>query len=117
MIKKSHKTWLSPCIAISFAIVALTGFLMFFHLGNRYLKNLHEWLGLLFGLAGIIHLLLNWPVLVSYLKKRGALFSVMSVLLLSLICLLGGKNERHERGLHGDSSSYGMQRHGYGHRK
>ncbi len=108
----SHKTWLSPCVAISFIIVVLTGLLMFFHLENGYLKNLHEWIGLLFGVAGIVHLLMNWPLFVSYLKKRGALLSVMSVVFLSMLCLLNGNSAQHEQGLHGKYQSHGLQQHG-----
>ncbi|MBU0960999.1 MAG: DUF4405 domain-containing protein [Proteobacteria bacterium] len=118
MKKNSHKTWLSPCVALTFVIVVLTGILMLFHIKNGYLKSLHEWIGLLFGVAGIVHLLLNWPVFVSYLKRRGAVLSVMSVLLLSMVCLLGGENEQHDQGQHGNHMQpYGLQQHGKDNRR
>lgn len=108
-MKQIHNIWLSPFIAIAFTIVVLTGLLMFFHIGHGYLKNVHEWIGLLFGVAAALHLLLNWRLFTSYFKQRRALVSMASVVLLATLCLLGGKNDSHERGLQHSHPPYGLE--------
>lgn len=53
-----------------FLIVGVTGVLMFFHIGNGAVNEIHEVLGLLFVAAAILHLVRNWNGLVKLLKMR-----------------------------------------------
>ncbi|CCQ75354.1 DUF4405 domain-containing protein [Magnetospira sp. QH-2] len=53
----------------TFAVVGLTGSLIFFHLGNAYLMGLHEWLGLAFVVAAGFHVLRHANMFTKLLKK------------------------------------------------
>ena len=45
---------------VLFAVAAVTGALMFFHVGGHTLTGLHEWLGMLFVAASLLHVTRNW---------------------------------------------------------
>ncbi len=66
----SHKTWLSPLLALSYVAVSLTGILMLFHWKFPGMYQLHQWGGLLFVIAGGVHLFMNWRVFMAYFKNR-----------------------------------------------
>ena len=53
-----------------FLVVAVTGILLFFHIGNGALKGVHEWLGIAFIAITAIHLMRNWNGFVRLVKKR-----------------------------------------------
>lgn len=55
---------------VLFVIAAVTGVLMFFHLGGHTLTGLHEWLGLLFVAASLLHVTRNWGGFVKVAKTR-----------------------------------------------
>lgn len=55
----------TPTIAL-FLIVSVTGIFLLFHMGSGNLKVIHEWLGLVFVVFGILHALANWPLLKRY---------------------------------------------------
>lgn len=44
---------------VLFAIAAVTGVLMFFHVGGHALTGMHEWLGMLFVAAALLHVARN----------------------------------------------------------
>lgn len=48
-------TYATALATAVFFVVAVTGSLVFFHIGDKYLKGAHEWLGLLFVLAAGLH--------------------------------------------------------------
>ena len=103
------RTWISPLVAISFLIVSITGLLLMMHAGSRSVSSLHEWMGVLFIIAGAIHLVLNWkPFLACFRNRQGAV-AILAVLVLSSLFLIGGLSNREnlsdfsERGGHGRS--------------
>ena len=97
----SFKTWLSPFVAVAFAVIAVTGVMLFFHLKNGPIMALHEWFGWLFVVAGTVHLLLNLRPLVAYLRRPAALISLGTALVLVAVLWIGGaqhEQEHHRRG-------------------
>lgn len=68
--------------ATMFIVMAITGILMFFHILDRYTKNLHEILGLAFVVAVIFHVIFNWKGMKSYFTKK--VFAVASILVLAV---------------------------------
>ena len=97
----SSKTWLSPFVAVAFAVIAVTGVLLFFHIKSGPIMALHEWFGWLFVVAGIVHLLLNLRPLVAYLRRPAALVSLGVALVLVALLWFGGaqhEGEHHRRG-------------------
>lgn len=71
-------------VALSFAATAVTGLMIFFHLRGHVINSLHEFGGLAFAIAGIIHLLINWKAFLSCFKKP---YGIAALVLCSLMCL------------------------------
>jgi hypothetical protein len=68
-----------------FIVVAVTGTFMFFHLGPGIFKLIHQWVSLGLVAIGLVHVLLNLKVLVSYLRSPAALVSVALGIILCVI--------------------------------
>lgn len=100
--KSNKKIWLSPVVTISFLAVAVTGILLLVHVKNGPIKVLHEWMGLVFAIAGITHLAFNWGILKAYFKHRGAFLATIIALLLTVLLIIAGLNAKnpHARGPH-----------------
>jgi glucan phosphoethanolaminetransferase (alkaline phosphatase superfamily) len=83
-----NRTWISPMTAISFLVVSITGILLALHVkmtGN--IKSLHEWLGYVFTLICLLHLVLNWNVFAAYFRKRLAMLATFACIALSLVIM------------------------------
>jgi hypothetical protein len=101
------RPWLSPLTTVTFIAIGLTGVLMFFHVRSGAINVLHEFAGLLFVLAGLLHLVVNWKTLRGYLSQRRAQLSLGCGVVLCVMLLLlgtlhqeGHEREAHGRGLH-----------------
>lgn len=70
------KAWISPMTAILFTVVTVTGICMFFHVGPGSFKFLHKWVSWGLVAVGLLHLCVNFKVLMSYLKTKAALISI-----------------------------------------
>ena len=53
-----------------FAVVGVSGILIFFHLGSGALMGLHEWLGLAFVAASTAHVARNWKGFLKIVKGK-----------------------------------------------
>ena len=84
------KTWISPFVGFSFFIVSITGLLMFMHVRIHAINSLHEWMGLLFVITGVFHLILNWSVFLSYFNKKQGAVALLVVLLFALLFTFSG---------------------------
>ncbi|MCA9595292.1 MAG: DUF4405 domain-containing protein [Myxococcales bacterium] len=71
MFKKILKTLGTPLPMALFFVTAITGIMMFFHLGDRLVKGIHEWLSIVFVLGAVLHVARNWKPFRGYLKTRG----------------------------------------------
>ncbi len=68
--------------ALVFLVVGTTGVLLFFHLFEVRIKEMHEILGLVFAAAALAHLYFNWASMKRYFSKKtflGALAVVVVV--------------------------------------
>jgi len=54
----------------TFAVVGATGVLIFFHIGNGYLMGLHEWVGMAFVAAAVLHVLRHNKLFMTALAKK-----------------------------------------------
>lgn len=66
-----------------FLVVGITGVLMYFHLFDAYTKQMHEILGLVFVVAALIHVFVNFKQMKQYFLKK--IFFVLSLVLLSVV--------------------------------
>jgi hypothetical protein len=65
----------TPAAAASFVVVAATGVLMFLHVSQSQVENLHEWAGLAMVAAAGLHIARNWKALLGY-RRRGIALQV-----------------------------------------
>ena len=75
------KSWAGPLTIGAFAVVAVTGVLMFLHMNTALMKLVHEWMGWLLILGGIAHVAVNWKPFVGYFRTPSAV-AIVSVLVL-----------------------------------
>lgn len=77
------REWATPLTMGSFALMAVTGVLMFFHLDTGLNKPAHEWLGWAMVLGVVLHSVANFGSFKRYFSQRTAL-AVMGIFLLVL---------------------------------
>jgi len=79
--KLFSRAWISPVTSITFLVVALSGIFIALHIrvgGN--IKGLHEWLGYVFAVAGLVHFFINWKAFVDYFRGRSAAVAASAAL-------------------------------------
>lgn len=92
-----QRPWITPLLIGTFALMTVTGSLMFFHLDTGLNKTAHEWLGWAMVLAVVLHLLLNVNAFKRYFAQttgRWVMLACAAVLALSFLPLgnsAGGK--------------------------
>ncbi len=67
---------LSALLTALFAVVAISGVLMFFKIRLLAMESLHIWLGLAFVVIAVFHLAKNWTAFNTYFKKKSTLVSI-----------------------------------------
>lgn len=86
------RTWATPLTAGTFALVAASGILLFFHHAPGATRALHEWVGWALAAAVALHLALNWRSLRGYLRRPAMplLLALAAVLTLAQLFLPAG---------------------------
>jgi hypothetical protein len=90
-------TWAGPLTIGSFAVVATTGIMMFFHWNVGLSKLAHEWLGWLLVIGGLAHLAVNWRPFLAYFRRPAGV-GIMAVLwVVGALALVpaGGPSHQH----------------------
>ncbi len=84
MIKKIfHRKYVTPLVIATCLAPFITGLFMFFgFFKGSFVKELHEWAGLIMVIIGLAHIISHWPSFKMYLKDKfswamGALFILM----------------------------------------
>ena len=72
----------TPTIAL-FLICSITGIFLFVHINIPNIKVIHEWLGLVFVVCGILHIIANWKSMLRYFAGMKAV--VIGLLVLSAV--------------------------------
>ncbi len=88
---------ISPVVAVTFAVVGTTGIMMLAHIRSGALNTLHEWTGFAMVAAGLVHLALNWRVLVSLFRYRRALVACGLAAALSVALFVTGSMQKDRR--------------------
>lgn len=90
----THRPWITPLVIGSFALIAVTGILMFFHLDSGLNKTAHEWLSWVMVIGVVLHVMLNWLPFKRYLQQPRARWVIgLSLLVLALSFVrLGGQS-------------------------
>ena len=64
----------TPAAAGAFLVVGVTGVMMFFHLAQEQVEEMHQWFGVVMVTAVLLHLARNWAALKGYPKRGPALW-------------------------------------------
>jgi hypothetical protein len=78
------RAWAGPLTIGSFAVVAVTGVLMFFHANVGLTKVAHEWLGWLLVIGAVAHTALNWKPFLAYFRKPAG------IAIIGVVLVVGG---------------------------
>jgi len=85
------KSLITPITAALFLVVAFTGVLLLFHVGGGAAKEIHELLSVVFVAAAVLHLVLNWRIFASYLKRPVTIVLGIATLVVLATTLGGGE--------------------------
>jgi hypothetical protein len=103
------RTYATPLSFVTFLGCALTGLLLFFGIRSRPLGEVHEWLGIVFVVALVLHLARNWRGVTAMLTApRARLAAGIGAVLVAIYVLSAapfqgghGPGQGHGRGFHG----------------
>lgn len=62
--------YITAISAALFAVVAASGLAMFLGVGEDLVKEMHEWLAVMFVVAVGLHIVRNWKGMTTYFRKR-----------------------------------------------
>jgi len=82
MTKLKQRDIATSLTAGVFLIIAISGLMLFFHINEGTVKNLHEYLGIIFVVAALLHVTYNWKSMKGYFSKK--IFIYTSVILLAV---------------------------------
>ncbi|OSM04900.1 DUF4405 domain-containing protein [Magnetofaba australis] len=88
---KNLKTrqWSTPLVIMAGVFVAVTGVLLFFHLGGAA-REAHEWIGLAMAAGILFHVLNHWGTFTSYFSQKLGAGVMGGVALVAIGLVLGG---------------------------
>lgn len=81
MKKVSIRDFATSFTTMMFLVIGISGVMMFFHFNDKYVKELHEILGLVFVGAAVLHIFSNWKAMKNYFSKK-MFFSAVAVTIL-----------------------------------
>jgi uncharacterized protein DUF4405 len=81
-VSAQFKKYITAVSAALFLIVAASGLAMFFHVGEDLVKEMHEWLAVIFVAAIGLHILKNWGGMKTYFR-RGTIIAPVALALLA----------------------------------
>ncbi|MDF0534048.1 DUF4405 domain-containing protein [Shewanella sp. A32] len=70
MFKMGIRHWSTPLVIGVSMVVGSSGILLFFHLSEGLIKSMHEWLGLLFVVAMLLHVMNHWSPFKRYFNQK-----------------------------------------------
>lgn len=87
----------TPLAMALFMVIAVSGTMLFFHVGEDLVKELHEWLGIAFVTAAILHVYRNWSSFKKYFQQRllWAILTLTIVVTLAFVVPAGLLGQRH----------------------
>lgn len=89
------RVWATPLTIGAFALSAITGVMIFFHLNFGLIKVAHEWFSWFLVLGGLFHVIGSWQSFVQYFAKpAGKTIITVFVLLIIASFLPLGKQDK-----------------------
>ena len=92
----------------------MTGILMLTHARSGLINALHEWMGVLLIIFGVIHLVINWKAFMNCFRNKRRLVAVVSVAVVLALMWLGGLRNSNTGAHHSGQNDYPRgYHHGY----
>jgi len=89
------RKWATPVTIGAFALSAISGIMMFFHLNSTLVKVIHEWGSCFLVIAGLFHVAGSWQAFVRYFSRPAAraIMAVFALLIIAFFLPTGGLAE------------------------
>jgi len=92
---------LNPVLTLTGGLTLVSGLYLFFHLKSRPIVLIHEFVSIIFIIACIAHLALNWNALLKSLGNRVVARTILAIILLSGLGMaftdMSGDDRRHRQ--------------------
>jgi hypothetical protein len=99
MTKKELKNFATSMTALLFLVIGGSGLMMFFHLFDSRVKELHEILGLAFVAVILLHVFYNWGSMKSYFTRKIFLVSALVVFVTASAFVAGAGGGESPKGM------------------
>ncbi|MEI6848166.1 MAG: DUF4405 domain-containing protein [Chlorobiaceae bacterium] len=99
-MKLTLKSWTTPLAAGAFAILAITGILIFFDIEIGIIEDVHKWLSWVLVGGVLLHIIANWKQFTGYFSQKIALTLIGTAVLIiigSLLPIFGENDEEEEK--------------------
>jgi len=98
MTKNQKRDIATSITTLVFLVIGTTGVMMYFHIFDRYTKDMHEILGLVFVAAVFLHVFFNFKNMKLYFKKK-TFFIISIITLLAVVGFIANapENKNHKR--------------------
>jgi len=83
------RRYATPLSFVTFVAAAATGVMLILDIGSRQVSELHEWMGLAFVAAMILHLVRNWRGVVAMLSAARSKAIVVGLGALAAVLIVG----------------------------
>jgi hypothetical protein len=91
---KNNRGWICVLVAVAFAALAISGLMMPLHLTIPLdLKLLHVVAGIVFVVAGVVHLALNWKTFTVHFRNLPAIITAVAAVAIAVALLFIGNPE------------------------
>jgi len=84
MTRNQKRDIATSLTTLIFLVIGTTGVMMYFHILDKYTKDMHEIFGLVFVGAVFLHVLFNFNSMIQYFKKK-TFFLISIITLLTVI--------------------------------
>lgn len=88
MQKLSLKNLVTSLTTFVFLVIGVSGVMMYFHLYDEYVKELHEIIGLFFVAVVLLHVFYNFKSMKNYFSKKEFRYSAITIAIVSLVFML-----------------------------
>lgn len=99
MSKNQMRDIATSITTLVFLVMGTTGVMMYFHIFDKYTKEMHEILGLVFVSAVFLHVIFNFKNMKQYFKKK--IFYIISIITIitAVLFIVNAPDEKNHKRL------------------
>lgn len=92
------RNWATPLATATMLAVGVSGVMMFFKVGERQVKELHEWFGIALVLAVVLHVVRNWSAFKGWFSRSRSMFVSLGIAAVVAAVMVGAASFEGEGG-------------------